>query len=81
MQPVAPNTAETPGEVGREERRVGRGRGCGEDRSEGLGWRRPEFECPPGAIGAVPGRIITGRCSAGCEPGPDSAQPWRLQDK
>ena len=43
-------------EVGRDERRVGSGRGCGEGRREGLGWRGPALGCPPGAHGAGPGR-------------------------
>lgn len=71
MPLVAWSAAETPGKVGTEEHRVGRGRGCGEDWSEGLGWRRLDLGCPLGAIGAGLGRVITGRRSAGCEPGPD----------
>lgn len=81
LQPVARSTAGTPGEVGRGECRGRRGRSCGEDGSEGLGWRRPDLECPPGAVGAVLGRRITGRRSAGRELGPDLAQPWRLPDQ
>lgn len=71
MPLVARSAAETPGEVGTEERGGGRRRGCGEDWSEGLGWRRLDLGCPLGAIGACPGRIIIGRRSAVCEPEPD----------
>lgn len=81
LQPVVWSAAGGPGEVGREEHRVGRGGGCGERRRERLGWRRLDLGCPPGAHGAGRGRVITGRRCAGCELGPDAAQPWRLQDK
>lgn len=56
-------------EVGREESGVGRRRSCGERRREGLGWGGPDLGCRMGAHGAEPGRVITGRRCARCEPG------------